>query len=234
MTEAAQKEKRERLPACTAKIVQRGIDPGAIVVIDSSLQSGQERLEVLRIIFAANLDAIRLGEQFQLVTQRTEIFPTRIEALEDARHKRQAPRDGLEVDVVLKQDARDSAKLAGVLTEHGVFQLQHVNSTQEKLAMDQPAQVRISEFPHRMGLQRADGFLPSFHANNVFRRGAEAIELRVGGTLLLKVEQHDQMQFAQAREFAHRLIHEYTAPVDGRTNGIGRNEQNFELGRLGV
>ncbi len=80
---------------------------------------------------------------------------------------------------MLEQDARDAAKLPGVLAHHGVFELQNIDPAIVDLAMNQPREIGISKFAHRVGLDRADRFLPALHAHDVFGRCANAVQFPV-------------------------------------------------------
>ena len=117
-------------------------------------------------------------------------------------------------------------KLARVLPQHRVFELQHVDRARVDLAMDQPRQIAIAEFADRVRLDRAQRLLAAFHAHDIFRGRANPVQLRVGRALALVIQQDDQMQIAQPGQFAHRLIHEHAAAVHRRTNRIRRDEQD--------
>src|SRR5579871_4186895 len=116
VAKAAEKQDREGLAAGVAEFVVRCIDTGAKTSVDSAMKLGQEGFEIARIVVAANLNAIRAGKHLQLETECTKIFPARRDSGKDTVGERNAARDGLEVDVMLEQNAGNVTEAAEILS----------------------------------------------------------------------------------------------------------------------
>ena len=150
------------------------------------------------------------------------------DSLHGAGHEGQAARDGLEIDIVLEQDAGDVLELAGVLSQHRVFELHDIDALRDRSgdgsAMPNPGcEIREPrEARSTQQLRRSHG------PDHIFGGRANAIQLFVRGALVGKIEEHNQVQFAQARQLMHRLIHEHAAAMDGRANGVRCNEQHAQ------
>ena len=93
----------------------------------------QKRSEYSRIVAAANLDAIRLAAACAAHSAARADIPSAPAVFSSEFFMYgKPPRDGLEINVVLEQNARDAAELSGVLAQHRVFELQHVDPLQCK------------------------------------------------------------------------------------------------------
>src|ERR1051325_7995185 len=121
------------------KVIGRRIDPGAIAVVQAATSLRKKRSQVFGILPAAYLNSIEPGQELELVADRAKIFPAGNRALQNVTHMREAAGDGLEVHIMLKQNARNMAKAAGILPHHQVFELQDVDRVRTDLAMDQPS-----------------------------------------------------------------------------------------------
>ena len=117
-------------------------------------------------------------------------------------------------------------ELAGVLPHDQVFELQDVDRASVDLAMDQPGQVAVAEFTGSVRFRRSQRFLASGQADDVFGGRANPVQLRVRFPLALVIQQDDQVEVAQPGQFTHGLVHEHAAAVHGRTDRVGRYEQN--------
>src|SRR5579863_7370871 len=177
MTEIAEKQHGERLAALSAKFIKRGINTRAEAIVDASFQLWQEGEEITRVVCAANLDTVELGQQTKLITQRAQIFPARQHLFGRIAHEGQPARDRLEIDVVLEQDTGDPAELAGILPHNSIFKLQYIDLASVDLAVDQPGQITAAELAHsvRLGRRAAPG--QSAAANHVLGGGAHPVEL---------------------------------------------------------
>ena len=98
---------------------------------------------------------------------------------------------------MLEQDARNATKFAGVLSEHGVFELQNIDVMGVDLAMDQPGEIGIAKFAHRVRFDRPDGFLPPLQAHDVFDRRADLLQLLVRFLFMRIIEQDDEVEIAR-------------------------------------
>ncbi len=173
-----------------------------------------------------------LRQQAQFVAQRAQILPARLIFSNAPRHVRQPPRDGLEIDVVLEQNAGDVAEPAGILSQHGVFELQHVDRAQINLAMDQPGEIGVAEFARRVRLDRSERLSAGRPCARCTRTDAQ---MRSSSSCASRscsmIQQDDQMQIAKPREFANGLVHEDAAAVDRRADRIRGDEQDAAGGR---
>src|SRR4051812_41743725 len=79
-----------------------------------------------------------------------------------------------------------------------------------------------------MGFSGSDGFRAAYQARDVVRGCADRVKLGVRGALPFMIEQYDEVQVGELRQFPNRLIHEYTAAVDGRANRVRRDEEYVE------
>jgi hypothetical protein len=130
---------------------------------------------------------------------------------------------------VFEDDGRDLAETPGVLRHHRVFQLEHVD----------PMQIDLPWISHSSSwLRNSRTACGSMDPNDFSRPSMRtmysalahiSVTCWCGAKSAWIIEQRDQMQFGVARQFTYRLVHEDPAAVNGRVNGIRRNEQNARL-----
>ncbi len=96
------------------------------------------------------------------------------------------------------------------------------------LAVDQPFQVGVGEFAHRMRLDRCHAGRPAGGPHQPLRAGAEGAQFLVGRLLPRPVQQLQDVDLGQLRHLAQRLVHEDAAAVHRRADRVGRNEQHAQ------
>ena len=69
---------------------------------------------------------------------------------------------------MFKQDAGDLAVLAAILTQNGVFELQHVDLLEHDLLVDEVAQIGDVELAHGVRLRAAEHFACGFPTDDKF------------------------------------------------------------------
>ena len=125
---------------------------------------------------------------------------------------------------MFEQDVGDLAVILGVLAHVGVVELDNVDFVQEQGAVDDPAEVVVSEFADGVRGDGAEAFGAAFEADEVFGGFALLGEFVVGFALPLFVEEDDEVDVGVFYEFEERLVDEDAAAMDGRADGIGREE----------
>ena len=84
--------------------------------------------KIIAVRGTAHLNAIELGQDLEFITERPQIFKTSFCFSDEAASSGETAADGLEVDVVLEQQASDAVKIPMVLAERGVFELHNVDA----------------------------------------------------------------------------------------------------------
>lgn len=95
---------------------------------------------------------------------------------------------------------------------------------QEHLAVQQPFQIGVRKLADCKRKDRAESLGLAFHAHQILDRGGFLFQLAMIGALRFIIQQDDQVQRAQRREFQSGLIHEHAAAVDRWADRIGRDE----------
>jgi hypothetical protein len=155
VAEATEEQEGVGLAVTRLEGVGGGVDAGAEVVVETSLEPGEEGFEVLAVIAAADLDAVELGEELKFVTQGAEILKRGLGVVEDSAAGGHGAGDGLEVDVVFEEGAGEVAETAGVLAKDEVFELEDVDVVVVEGAVDGPLDVVGAEFVNGVGFEGA-------------------------------------------------------------------------------
>ena len=127
---------------------------------------------------------------------------------------------------MLEKDARQAVKGFGVLPQRRVFELQHVDLPSVDLPVDEPQEILAGEFANGVRQNRRGRGRPAARFHQQLDRRAHLRQASVRRQFLRVVQQHDQVQFAQASQFTHGLVHEHAPAVDWRNDRVRRNEQH--------
>ena len=149
MAEAAEKQHRVRFAGTGWKREARGLNSRTQTLLYARGGAGQIRSQKVPVLPCANLDAVAIREMVQLVPQCTQIFERGF-GTRNAVSMRQAARNRLEIDVVLKQDACQTLKTACVLEKRHIFELHDIDIVLVNLPVNQPVEIRIRKFPNRV------------------------------------------------------------------------------------
>src|ERR1700693_1977825 len=150
MAKAPEKKHAAGLAPIRLEFITRGLNARAIV-IQFAGQAGNKGQKIIAVFGTANLNAIELGQDLQLIPERPQIFKCRFRFSDQAVGPGETTADGLKIYVVLEQYASDAAKIPVVLAERGVFELHHVYGACVDLAMQQPIEIGVGELAHRVG-----------------------------------------------------------------------------------
>ena len=122
---------------------------------------------------------------------------------------------------MLEQHARELPVSPAILAERRVFELHHVDLAQIHLPMQPPLEFLARELAHRMRQNRTELLLLALRSHQILNRRNLSLQLLVRLSLPCIIEQDEQMQIAQPRQFKRGLVHEDAAAMHRRTNRIG-------------
>ncbi len=228
VAEAAHEQHGQRLAPLGPEFIARGVDARAQSVAHPGGEARQIRQQVIAIRRRAHLHLVEPRQHAQFVAQRAQIFVARLQLLGESDHVAQPAPDRLEIDIVLEEGAGDAAVLAAVLRQRGVFELQHVDALLIDLAVDQPVQIFVGEFVHRVRQKRTRIAYTAAGPHQPLGAGAETAQFFVVLLLPLPIQQFHHVHFGQPRQLPQRLVHEDAAAVHRRADGIRRNEQHAQ------
>ena len=224
MPETSQEQHGERFAVVRLKLVAPRVDPGAQVSVDTAGNGRLKAGQIVAVGGTAHLNAVELRKHAKLIPDRAQVFESRLYLRQGAAHHGQLAADGLEIHVVLEQDARQLAKIHSVLGERCIFQLYCVDAPGVDLAVDQPLQVAVGEFRNGVRKNRSQGLLFSLHSDDIFHRAGIELKMFVRRAFPLMVQQNDEVKVRLAGQMVNGLGHENRAAVNGWSDGIGRDE----------